>query len=289
MRRFLLLEILCSFGRSNDRGLDPIAIENCILGKLDPSGSCNEDISLDSSTQLRSQLLQGGLHDAEYGTARPWPAKVLLQYQGSQSEQHRIGEDLHDSLGQQLTAIEMMCTSLKSDIAEREPSLLPQVDRIAAMLREAVAQTRSMARGLVPVKDEPEALWVSLVELAERTDALGRTRCRFHCPQPVLVDDNAVAGHLYRIAQEAVNNALKHGGARHITIGLKQADGAIELTIADDGHGLAKTKGAGMGLQVMKHRAEMIGGELTLESKPGRGVTITCRVPAHAKGKGAAA
>jgi len=199
-------------------------------------------------------------------------------------EQHRIGEDLHDSLGQQLTAIEMMCTSLKSDIAEREPSLLPQVDRIAGMLREAVAQTRSMARGLVPVKDEPEALWVSLVELAERTDALGRTRCVFNCPQPVLVEDNAVAGHLYRIAQEAVNNALKHGGARHVTLSLAESDGTIELTISDDGHGLAKTKGAGMGLQVMKHRAEMIHGELTVDSKSGRGVTITCRVPVAHKG-----
>lgn len=197
----------------------------------------------------------------------------------SEREQHRIGEDLHDGLGQQLTAIEMLCTSLKADVAAAQPSLTPQVEHIAGMLREAIAQTRSMARGLVPVKDEPEALWGSLVELAARTDALGRTRCRFDCPQPVAVGDNIVAGHLYRIAQEAVNNALKHSRAHRIDLRLVRGKSLLELSVADDGHGLAKTKGAGMGLQVMKHRAAMIGGELTVESRNGRGVTITCRVP----------
>ncbi|HVU25740.1 MAG TPA: response regulator [Opitutus sp.] len=198
----------------------------------------------------------------------------------SEREQRRIGEDLHDGLGQQLTAIEMLCTSLKADVVRRAPELRKQVNRIGEMLREAVAHTRSMAHGLVPVKDEPDALWASLVELAERTTSAGRAKCRVDCPEPVLVADNAVAGHLYRIAQEAVNNALKHSGAREVVIRLARSKEALELKITDNGKGLARSKGGGIGLEVMQHRAAVIGGELRVESKPGKGVAITCTLPA---------
>lgn len=198
----------------------------------------------------------------------------------SEREQHRIGADLHDGLGQQLTAIEMMCASLKVDLAAAQPDLVPAMERVAAMLREAISQTRAMARGLVPVKDEPEALWVSLLELAEVTDGLGRARCRFDCPVPVVLADNRIAGHLYRIAQEAVNNAVKHSRARSIVIRLtRPVDGGLELQIADDGTGLPVRRSAGLGLQVMRHRAEVIGATLTIASTPGLGVTITCAQP----------
>lgn len=197
----------------------------------------------------------------------------------SEREQRRIGEDLHDGLGQQLTAIEMLCTSLKADVAAKQPKLKQQVSHIGEMLREAISHTRSMARGLVPVKDAPEALWESLVELAERTTAVGRVKCRVDCPEPVLVDDSAVAGHLYRIAQEAVNNAMKHSRAREVVIRLERRKGALEVSVADNGRGMTKATGAGMGLQVMKHRATVIGAELRVETKPGKGVTITCTLP----------
>ncbi|HWL15151.1 MAG TPA: response regulator [Opitutus sp.] len=196
----------------------------------------------------------------------------------SEREQHRIGQDLHDGLGQQLTAIEMMCASLKADIAERQPDLKQQVERIGGLLREAIAQTRSMARGLVPVKDAPEALWASLFDLAERTTAVGRLTCRVDAPDPVMVNDAVTAGHLYRIAQEAVNNALKHSDAKEIVIRLGRRRGALELSIADNGRGLADGENRGLGLQVMQHRAAMIGGELAVESKAGKGVTVRCVV-----------
>jgi signal transduction histidine kinase len=197
----------------------------------------------------------------------------------AEREQHRIGGDLHDGLGQQLTAIEMLCASLKSDVAARQPELAGQVERIGGMLREAIAQTRSMARGLVPVKDEPDALWASLIELADRTHALGRLQCRFECPRPVLVANNAVAGHLYRIAQEAVNNALKHSSGTTVTIRLFASRSMLELRISDNGRGFAGSPAAGLGLRVMRHRAEVIGGDLTVEAKAGRGVTISCVLP----------
>jgi len=200
----------------------------------------------------------------------------------SEREQHRIGADLHDGLGQQLTAIELLCASLKADVAV-QPVVANQVALIGQRLREAVGHVRALARGLVPVKDEPDALHVSLVELAELTNLLGRAKCRLECPAPVLLANSATAGHLYRIAQEAVNNAVKHSHATEMVIGLTQGRERLELRVADNGKGFPRNKGQepGMGLDVMRHRARVIGSELTVDSKPGKGVTITCTLPTN--------
>lgn len=193
-------------------------------------------------------------------------------------ERHSIGADLHDNLGQQLTALELMCATLKEDAAG-QPPLVQRLDLMGRMLREAVAQTRLLARGLVPVGSGPDALQSVLTELAERTNALRRVACRFDCPKPVAVHDPVIAGHLYRIAQEAVNNAVKHARAKHVTLRLTQANKNLVLTISDDGAGLGKTRtGAnnGLGMGVMQHRANAIGAELTISSQRGEGVTIRC-------------
>ncbi|MBI5689324.1 MAG: response regulator [Verrucomicrobia bacterium] len=196
----------------------------------------------------------------------------------SERERHSIGADLHDNLGQQLTALELMCTLAKED-ARPHPELAKRLDLMARMLREAVAQVRFLARGLVPVGAEPEALQVGLAGLAERTDALGRLRCRFDCPTPVSVADPFVAGHLYRIAQEAVNNAVKHAKARHAVIRLKQSGSELRLVVEDDGIGLPDRDGGpreGIGLGVMRHRASLIGAQLTLGTRRGGGCVIRC-------------
>jgi len=225
----------------------------------------------------------------------------------SERERHTIGADLHDNLGQQLTAIELMCAAAKEDAAAHPP-VAYRLDQISRMLREAIAQTRFLARGLVPIGSDPDALQISLAELAERTNALGRARCTFESPEAIALSDARAAGHLYRIAQEAVNNALKHARARHISIRLVREPGALALEISDDGAGLSKTQTggagspsrpefqggsraeiqaasekaphpAGVGLGVMQHRASAIGAELTIASKRGGGVTIACRLP----------
>jgi signal transduction histidine kinase len=199
----------------------------------------------------------------------------------SERERHSIGADLHDNLGQQLTAIELMCAALKEDAAA-QPALAQRLDAVGKMLREAIAQTRFLARGLVPVGDEPDALSVGLATLAERTHALGHVRCRFECPEPIAIADPVAAGHLYRIAQEAVNNALKHAHARQVTIRLTRAKDTLALEIADDGAGLSKsrdTPSTGLGLGVMQHRANVIGGELTVTSKRGGGTAVRCVLP----------
>jgi PAS domain S-box-containing protein len=196
----------------------------------------------------------------------------------SDREQRRIGQDLHDGLGQQLTAIELMCQSLKSDLREAAPDLLEHVSKMSSFLREAVTQTRALAHGLTAFMLDASGLQAALSELAERTAAMSRVKCRFVCPAPVPVDDSETAGHLYRIAQEAVGNALRHANATEIVISLERSEGAVILKVADNGRGLAKGRktGSGIGLQVMRHRADTIGAELTVESKRGKGVALIC-------------
>lgn len=192
-------------------------------------------------------------------------------------ERHSIGADLHDGLGQQLTAIELTCALLKADASDY-PELTKGLDHMGRMLREAIAQTRFLARGLVPVGSEPEALQNGLTELAARITALGKARCVFECPVSIMVTDPFVAGHLYRIAQEAANNAIKHSSARRVTMRLAEDGGNLVLSIVDDGNGLSG-KSNGVGLGVMQHRAKVIGADLRIDSKKGQGVSIVCRLP----------
>jgi signal transduction histidine kinase len=195
----------------------------------------------------------------------------------SERERQSIGADLHDGLGQQLTAIELMCAGLKADAAGH-PALARGLDAVGKMLRDAIAQTRFLSRGLVPLGSEPEALQIGLAELAKRMDGLGAIRCQFECLAPAPIEDPFLAGNLYRIAQEAVNNAAKHAKASLVWIRLERSGGTLVLEVQDDGRGLAK-KQSGLGLGVMQHRAKVIGGELQIASKKGAGVTVSCRVP----------
>ena len=198
----------------------------------------------------------------------------------SERERLSIGADLHDGLGQLLTAIELSCAILKEETVKTRPDLARQFDQTSVMLRDAVAQTRYLARGLVPVGGEPDALQIGLAELASRTNGLGRVSCNFECDEPVFLNDTAVTNHLYRIAQEAVNNALKHSRARRVRVRLSGQDGWLRLEITDNGIGLPKDfSTAGVGLGVMRHRASVIGAELAVSSVRPSGVSITCQLP----------
>ena len=196
----------------------------------------------------------------------------------AEREQMRIGAELHDSLGQQLTAIELMCQSLKEDLRAKEPGLEEQAAQIGRFLREAISHTRSLARGLSPVNLGATGLADALAELAHRTAELGHVNCRFEQKDAVTLEDGVAARHLFRIAQEAVNNALKHAQAGEIVISLSGGDGSVRLGVADDGKGFPKAgrNGQGMGLELMKHRASVIGAELRVETKAGKGVAISC-------------
>ena len=162
-----------------------------------------------------------------------------------------------------------MCQSLKDDLRLLQPKLESQASEMGRFLREAIAQTRSLARGLSPVNLDSAGLADALAELARRTTEHGRVKCTFQYPHPVLIEDGTVARHLFRIAQEAVNNTVKHAEARKLVILLSSEEKEVHLVISDDGRGLPKKSrsGQGIGLQVMKHRANVIGAEFKVESK----------------------
>jgi signal transduction histidine kinase len=196
-----------------------------------------------------------------------------------EGERQRIGADLHDNLGQQLTAIELLCQSLREDL-RGQPELETRMAQICHFLQESVAQTRQLARGLTPVSLTSEGLADSLAEMTRRI-GVGRVRCEFVCEDLVELRDINMATHLYRIAQEGLTNALKHSGASTIVVSLAQRDGNVTLRVDDDGTGFPETAApkAGIGLEIMRHRANVIGATLETRSVPGRGVTLICTLP----------
>jgi len=198
-----------------------------------------------------------------------------------EQERQRLGRELHDGLGQQLTAIELAGHSLREQLAGVHPALEKQAIQICQFLRETITQTRNLSHGLSPVDLANGGLADALRRLAESTQATGRCRCRGRVDPDLLVSDPDTAGHLYRIAQEAVNNALKHGPASLINISLTRRRRDLRLRITDNGPGLPKSESArtGIGLKIMQHRANAIGGSCIIESPTGGGVTVTCSVP----------
>lgn len=195
----------------------------------------------------------------------------------AEHEQMRIGQELHDGLGQQLTAVAFLTEVLAGQLAERT---LPEAEgaaRIGKLMEEAVSQARQLARGLAPVDLDADGLMAALDQLALNARSLFGVACEFRCAAPVLVHDKSVAIHLYRIAQEAVTNAVKHSGARGVTIALRSDCGGLELSIADDGTGLpadALTSREGMGLRTMRYRAKAIGADLEFATSATSGLVV---------------
>lgn len=196
----------------------------------------------------------------------------------SEREQSRIGQDLHDGLCQHLAGIEFRLLDLKQKLERRAKKQAAETTELARLLREGIEQTRTLARGLSPVMLEPAGLMNALQELALSTDRTFRISCSLSCPAPVLIQDNAVATHLYRIAQEAVHNAIRHGKAKFIVISLLTANDRIILAVKDDGVGFRQQarQHQGMGLRVMQYRAGVVGGSLVVQREPEGGTSVIC-------------
>jgi len=199
----------------------------------------------------------------------------------SAREQRRIGQDLHDGLGQHLTGIAFMSKVLEEKLSDKSLPEAVEAAQIVKMLNQAIDNTRQLARGLHPVAAEPLGLVSALKKWASEVEGLFHIGCRFQCEKPLPILDVNLATHLYRIAQEAVNNAMRHGKSRNIVIGLSGKNGAGTLTIQDDGEGFSekRTGQPGVGLSIMNYRADMVGGSLKVQPNEGRGVTVTCMFP----------
>lgn len=194
----------------------------------------------------------------------------------SEREKRRIGQDLHDSLCQELAAAALFLQTRSNKIAKTNPKESRVLSEAAKTVNDNVGLARDLASGLHPVELSESGLTTALHELAFRTNH-GAIKCQFKCPRAVRVSDEAVALNLYRIAQEAVTNAIKNGKANEIVITLEKRRQKLILTITDDGQGLsAGPAHKGMGIHIMKYRANAIGGSLTVESATRHGARVTC-------------
>jgi signal transduction histidine kinase len=193
-------------------------------------------------------------------------------------EQRRIGQDLHDSLCQHLAGIGFMGKVLEKKIAEQQPLILSDVNEIVELIDQAITMTRGFARGLNPVRLEADGFVFALSELAINVEKLFGILCRFEYTNLILIHDNAMATHLYRIVQEALNNAIKHGKADTVTIMLRQEGATCILTVQDNGLGIGNMvhQGKGIGLNIMQYRASMIGASLDVKNAELGGTILTC-------------
>jgi two-component system CheB/CheR fusion protein len=166
-------------------------------------------------------------------------------------------------------------------LAEQNRAEAGDAAKIVKLVNEAIHKTRELARGLLPVFSDPEGLMSALQLWAAEVEDLFGVSCRFECERPVLIRDDTAATHLYHIAQEAANNAIKHGNARNILIRLTAEQGRGTLAISDDGKGIVVNPAGtqGMGLHIMNYRAGMIGGTLEVRPDTPQGTIVTCKFP----------
>jgi signal transduction histidine kinase len=196
----------------------------------------------------------------------------------SEREQRRIGHDLHDGLCQHLTATAMAGQVLGQKLAARSLAEAADAGELVRLIEDGIAMTRDMAHGIAPLEMESEGLVTALRALAGNVSRMFKVACTLECDSPPPIEDGGTATHLYRIAQEAVHNALRHGKPRQIVMSLSQVRERAQLSIEDDGTGMPDDwqSGRGLGTRIMAHRAMMIGGELSIEPNPTGGTFVTC-------------
>jgi two-component system sensor kinase FixL len=200
----------------------------------------------------------------------------------SEEEQHRIGQDIHDDLCQQLAAIGCLAKVAHQQLAKGGSAQAQNLNEIVRLVSQANTRAREMSRGLMPVVLDSAGLMAALADLAQSTERVFRISCPFRCERPVEVADNKMATQLYRIAQEAVANAIKHSRADCIEITLSEGEAEIIMSIRDNGIGIPDNisgKSTGMGLLTMSHRAGMIGGVLVVEHDNFGGTIVRCQIP----------
>ena len=195
-------------------------------------------------------------------------------------ERRRLGQDLHDTLGQHLTGTALAAQVLKEKLASRSAPEVGEAEKLVHYVEEGIDLTRSLARGFFSPELDAEGLTVALQNLAENVSERFRIRCVINGDQSILIHDRTIANQLYRIAQEAVTNAVKHGAARQVDIRLAKDGPDLCLTIIDDGIGFPDTppKSGGLGLRLMQHGAAMTGATFDVRRNGKRGTIATFRV-----------
>jgi signal transduction histidine kinase len=205
--------------------------------------------------------------------------KVVLEI--TERERRAIGHDLHDGLSQHLTGTALVAQALGAKLAPRSAEDAAEVKKIVVLIEQGIEQTRSLAKGLLLAEIEHDGLVTALQDLAAKTRVQSRVDCEFSCATAVHLGEGGTATHLYRIAEEATRNAVRHGRARRVELSLLSEDDCLVLAVLDDGVGLppAPPRGPGLGLRIMTHRAAIIGASFAVEAQPGGGTRVVCRLP----------
>ena len=214
--------------------------------------------------------------EAEFSNRRRLEAEVARV---SEAERRSLGSELHDGLCQNLTAALLNCTALENrQMAAGNPDVA-EVARIREAIEESIDTAHNVARGLCPVDLEAEGLTPALESICHAVYERRGLACELQADPLVAADDPDQALQLYRIAGEAITNAVKHAACSRVTVRLARYPGELVLSVADNGKGISGESGEGLGRQIMAYRAGLIGGSLTISGVPGQGTTVTCRIP----------
>lgn len=237
------------------------------------------DLAVSEWRQGRQRMFTGVVRDI---TERKRAEQAIAAV--SENERRRFGSELHDGLGQQLTGVALLCKALQSKLAKQEHPAAAEAGDIAQLAGQTLNELKRQAHGLYPVELERHGLTAALEELAANHRLRFGVRCQFAAQGQIPALDTTTALQVYRIAQEAVHNAIKHGQAKGIAVRLERLESMMSLHVEDDGVGLpARRQPSGMGLTIMKHRAAALGGALEIGPGAERGtqVRVLWRVPAR--------
>jgi len=251
-------------------GLLRLLFYACLVGIVSSLAQLHRN--LESLAQERALLLSREISERER------LQRQMLEV--AEREQVRIGQDLHDGLCQHLTGTALASQVLAQRLERKDAETAGLALRIVDLLEEGIGLARGMAKGLHPVERRADGLMQALEEFAANVSELFNVHCRFECHTPVLIESANVATHLFRIAQEGISNAIKHGRADFIVIALEEAEQGLRLTITDNGLGLRagdRDRG-GMGLRIMADRMKVIGGNFSAKAIA-RGTQLICLIP----------
>lgn len=196
-------------------------------------------------------------------------------------QQQHLGQELHDGLGQQLTGLGLLAHSLVKRLKAAAPGELEMAEQLASGLDQALSDVRTLSHGLMPVPMDARGLTSAIEELAARISKQSGIRIELQHEKPILISDNETATHVYRIVQEAINNAIKHADAKQITLLLEADEHQAVIEVRDDGIGLPANlnENQGVGFRTMFHRCQLFGGSLDIYTHDEGGTRVRCRFP----------
>ncbi len=265
-------EYLANYRRTGERKI--IGARRELQAKRKDGTTFPIELAVSEATHLN--IFTGVIRDL---TERKRLEAEVLQI--SEDERQRVAADLHDGICQELVSINFAATALERDVQLFNWQLAARVKKLAQTIVEAAGHTREVARAMNPVVAGGDGLMNALRHFTATIAETYRVRCHFRCPKPIMVEDRVMADQLYRIVQEAVQNAIQHGKAKEINVRLHASRGALCVVVADNGRGMSTSARSanGLGLRAMNYRARLIGGQLSVQPRKGGGTEVTCRIP----------